>query len=118
MSENTSPVCKLGDKSCKPCEGGVPALTRDEAQKLLAELAEGWELSEDAREIRKDFTFKGFYKTIAFVNALAWIANSENHHPDLEVGYNHCLVRYTTHAIDGLSENDFICAAKVDALEP
>lgn len=118
MSDTTAAVCNLGDKTCKPCEGGIPALDRPEAEKLLSELADGWELSADAMEIAKDFKFKGFYKTIAFVNALAWIANSENHHPDLEVGYNHCLVRYTTHAIDGLSENDFICAAKIDALHP
>jgi len=116
MSEHTAPLCNLGDKSCKPCEGGIPRLERAEAEKLLAELATGWELNADATEIRKDFMFKDFYKTMAFVNALAWIANSENHHPDLEVGYGHCLVKYSTHAISGLSENDFICAAKIDAL--
>ncbi|MGD9387555.1 MAG: 4a-hydroxytetrahydrobiopterin dehydratase, partial [Gammaproteobacteria bacterium] len=69
-----------------------------------------------ATEIRRDFRFKGFNRTMGFVNAVAWIANSENHHPDLEVGWGHCLVRFSTHAIKGLSENDFICAAKVDAL--
>jgi len=66
--------------------------------------------------IYREFTFKNYYKTMAFVNAVAWIAHQENHHPDLSVGYNRCLVRYSTHAIQGLSENDFICAAKVDAL--
>jgi len=66
--------------------------------------------------IYRDFEFKNYYKTIAFVNAVAWMAHQENHHPDLSVSYNRCRVQYSTHAIGGLSENDFICAAKVDAL--
>lgn len=105
----------LADKKCSPCEGGVDPLDTDRAGKLLQQI-EGWEISADGKEISRDYHFEGFYKTMAFVNALAWIANSENHHPDFEVGYGHCLVRFTTHAIDGLSENDFICAAKVNAL--
>lgn len=116
MSDHVTAACKLSEKRCQPCEGGVPSLDRDAAEQFLTELSAGWELNQDATEISRNFTFKGFYKTIAFVNALAWIANHEDHHPDLEVGYNHCLVRYTTHAINGLSENDFICAAKIDAL--
>jgi 4a-hydroxytetrahydrobiopterin dehydratase len=75
---------------------------------------EGWE-SFDGR-IEREFRFKNYYQTMAFVNAVAWIANRENHHPAMQVGYNICRVSYTTHAIDGLSENDFICAAKVEAL--
>lgn len=107
----------LAGKHCVPCEGGIQPLERAEAERLQKKnLADGWEISDDDKEIRKDFRFKGYYKTMAFVNAVAWIANAEGHHPDLEVGYNHCLVRYTTHAIDGLSENDFICAMKIDAL--
>lgn len=106
----------LKSTRCKPCEGGVDPLTTDQARALLDQVAEDWQTSEDGKEISKDFSFGGFYKTMNFVNAVAWIANAENHHPDLEVGYKHCLVRYTTHAIGGLSENDFICAAKIDAL--
>jgi 4a-hydroxytetrahydrobiopterin dehydratase len=106
----------LTEQSCKPCEGGVDPLTRGEAETLMAQLHEDWSLTEDATEIRRDFHFKGFNRTMGFVNALAWIANSENHHPDLEVGWGHCLVRFSTHAIGGLSQNDFICAAKTDAL--
>ena len=68
--------------------------------------------------IRKTFDFKNYYQTMAFVNALAWIAHREDHHPDIEVGYKRCHVRYSTHSIGGLSENDFICAAKIDALVP
>lgn len=109
-------MSELTAKKCVPCEGGVPTLDANTAQALLTELAENWSISANGKEIVKDFQFKGYYKTIAFVNALAWIANTEGHHPDLEVGYNHCLVRYTTHAVDGLTENDFICAAKIDAL--
>ena len=107
----------LAGKHCVPCEGGVQPLDRDEAERLRKKnLDDAWTISDDGKEIRRDFKFKGFYKTMAFVNAVAWIANAEGHHPDLEVGYGHCLVRYTTHAIDGLSENDFICGMKIDAL--
>jgi 4a-hydroxytetrahydrobiopterin dehydratase len=109
-------VSDLAAKHCVPCEGGMQPMTAEEARKLLPRLASDWSLSEDATELRREFRFKGFYRTMAFVNAVAWIANQENHHPDLEVGWGRCLVRYTTHAINGLSENDFICAAKVDAL--
>ncbi len=109
-------MSELADKKCVPCEGGVPTLEPDVAEVLLKELAEGWAISPCGKELVKDFKFKGYYKTIAFVNALAWIANAEGHHPDIEVGYNHCLVRYTTHAVDGLTENDYICAAKIDEL--
>ena len=108
----------LTAKHCVPCEGGIDPLDRTAAQALLAELHEVWSLNDDATEIRREFTFKGFYKTMGFVNAVAWIANGEGHHPDLEVGWGRCLVRYTTHAVNGLTENDFICAAKIDALLP
>jgi 4a-hydroxytetrahydrobiopterin dehydratase len=77
---------------------------------------EGWQLSDNQKTIRKDFSFKDFYHTMAFVNAVAWIANQEGHHPDMEVGYNYCHVTFMTHAIDGLSENAFSCAAKIDQL--
>ncbi|HKK13304.1 MAG TPA: 4a-hydroxytetrahydrobiopterin dehydratase [Gammaproteobacteria bacterium] len=106
----------LTEKHCKPCEGGTSPLSAEQAGALLRELGEGWAVSEDGREISRTFKFKNYYHTMAFVNAVAWIANQEDHHPDLEVGYNRCHVRYSTHAIGGLSENDFICAAKVDAL--
>jgi 4a-hydroxytetrahydrobiopterin dehydratase len=82
----------------------------------MRELASGWTLAADAACIRREFKFKDFYRTMSFVNALAHLANIEDHHPDLEVGYNYCRVRYTTHAIGGLSDNDFICAAKIDQI--
>lgn len=108
-------MSNLAEKRCIPCEGGVPPLTADETKKLLKQL-NNWEVIADGKEIIRKFNFKNFYHTMAFVNAIAWIANQENHHPDLELGYNYCNVRYSTHAIGGLSENDFICAAKVDTL--
>ena len=108
-------ACDLSDRHCKPCEGGVAPMDRSEAQSTLAEIA-GWDLSPDGKSISRRFEFKGFYKCMSFINAMAWIANSENHHPDFSAGYSFCAVTFTTHAIDGLSENDFICAAKVNAL--
>lgn len=108
-----TPVCDLTRRHCKPCEGGIPPLTRSEAEHLLESL-NGWELS--GNELVKTFLFRNYYETMAFVNATAWISHQEDHHPDLEVSYKHCRVRYSTHAIGGLSENDFICAARLDAL--
>lgn len=105
----------LTQKHCKACEGGVAPLTRPEAEQLLKKI-QGWELNNDATEIQRTIAFKNYYHTMAFVNALAYIAHAENHHPDLVVSYNRCVVRYSTHAIGGLSENDFICAAKADLL--
>lgn len=112
MSTNPT-VCDLAQKNCKPCEGGVPPLAEDEIARLLQQVG-GWEYRDG--EIAKTYQFKNYYQTIAFVNATAWVSHRSDHHPDLEVGYNKCRVRYTTHAINGLSENDFICAAKIDAL--
>lgn len=105
----------LTKKHCKPCEGGVPPLKEEEVRKFLSDLT-AWELKEEGKAIVRHFQFSNYYKTMAFVNAIAWMAHHEDHHPDLEVSYNFCRVKYTTHAIGGLSENDFICAAKVDAL--
>ncbi len=90
-------------------------MTREEAEATMDQVP-GWELSEDGTTLTRRFEFKGFYKCMSFINAMAWIANSENHHPDFSAGYNYCVVNFTTHAIDGLSENDFICAAKVNEL--
>jgi 4a-hydroxytetrahydrobiopterin dehydratase len=105
----------LKQQRCAPCEGGVDALDRRAAENLLPQ-AQGWRLEDGAKEISRTFNFKNFYETVAFVNAVAWIANREDHHPDLEVGYKRCHVRYSTHAVGGLSMNDFICAAKINDL--
>ncbi|HTP38650.1 MAG TPA: 4a-hydroxytetrahydrobiopterin dehydratase [Steroidobacteraceae bacterium] len=108
---------ELGEKHCVPCEGGVAAMTPPQAAAALKSLAPGWKLVEHDRALRREYKFVDFLRTMSFVNALAHIANVEDHHPDLEVGYDYCRVRYSTHAIGGLSENDFICAAKIDRID-
>lgn len=105
----------LAAKHCKPCEGNEPTLSMEQIQSKLKQLS-AWTLSKDQTSISRRFKFKGFNKTMLFVNAIAWIINEEGHHPTLEIGYDYCNVEFTTHAIKGLSENDFICAAKIDTL--
>lgn len=106
----------LTNRRCKPCEGGVPPLDSKSVTQLMRALHPAWQLSEDGISISRLFEFAGYHRTISFVNAVAWIAEDEGHHPDLQVLYGKVDVLYTTHAIDGLSENDFICAAKIDRL--
>ena len=106
----------LTAKKCVPCEGGIDPLTREQAQTLMKQLNSDWRLADDGKSIHREWKFRNFFHTMSFVNAVAHIANAEDHHPDLEVGYGVCRMKFTTHAINGLSENDFICAAKVDAL--
>src|SRR5262245_43621642 len=103
----------LAARKCVSCEGGMAPLSHEEAGRLL-KLLQGWESA--GGKIAKTYSFKNYYETMAFVNATAWISHREDHHPDMTVGYNKCRVEYSTHAIGGLSENDFICAAKLDAL--
>jgi 4a-hydroxytetrahydrobiopterin dehydratase len=103
----------LAKSKCKPCEGGTSPLNTGEIAQLLKQL-QGWEHANGV--IAKSYSFKNYYQAMAFVNAAAWISHREDHHPDIAVGYNQCRVSYVTHAINGLSENDFICAAKLDAL--
>lgn len=109
-------MSKLREIKCVGCEGGIPALTKEEMQELMPEVSL-WKLDDSHKFLWRQFKFNNFYETIAFVNAIAWIANQEGHHPDLMVGYNYCHIKFTTHAVDGLTQNDFICAAKIDALE-
>jgi 4a-hydroxytetrahydrobiopterin dehydratase len=111
-------VTDLAEKRCLPCEGGVSPLGRAEAERYLKKLDPAWSLSADGKALERTYRFPDFHRTMAFVNAVAWVAHQENHHPDLEVGYDRLRVRYQTHAIGGLSENDFICAAKIDRLGP
>jgi 4a-hydroxytetrahydrobiopterin dehydratase len=106
-------MTELVKKKCKPCEGGTAPYSAQQVRELLGQL-KGWSV-EDGRLV-KLYPFRNYHETMAFVNALAWISHREDHHPDLQVGYNRCRVEYSTHAIGGLSENDFICAAKCDAL--
>lgn len=107
---------ELTKKRCEPCEGGVPPLQPEAVTALMKALHDDWELTADRKAIVRLFEFAGYHRTISFTNAVAWIAETEGHHPDLKVLYGKVEVLYTTHAIDGLSENDFICAAKIDRL--
>lgn len=109
-------MTELSAKKCVPCEGGVPALSIAQATALGKGLHPDWKIAEDGKKLKRPLQFKDFYRTMSFVNAVAHIANVEDHHPDLEVGYNYCNVTFSTHSIGGLSQNDFICAAKVDRL--
>jgi len=106
----------LKERKCLPCEGGVRPLDAAAAAGMLKLLHPDWRLVEDGKALRRDLRFPDFHRTMSFVNALAHVANAEDHHPDLELGYNYCRIRFSTHAIGGLSDNDFICAAKADAL--
>jgi 4a-hydroxytetrahydrobiopterin dehydratase len=105
--------CDIANRKCRPCEGGVPPLGAEEARELLAELP-GWRLN--GEKLEKDFTFANHHEAMAFVNAVAWVSHREDHHPELTLGYGDVRVRYWTHAIGGLSENDFICAGKLEKL--
>jgi 4a-hydroxytetrahydrobiopterin dehydratase len=107
---------ELTSRRCKPCEGGVPPLAASAVAELKKALNAAWTLSADGKWLSRAFTLAGYAQTMGFVNAIAWIAESEGHHPDLEVGYGKVNVRWSTHAVGGLTENDFICAAKVDRL--
>ena len=105
----------LADAHCIPRRGSEHKLSEARVRELLPEVP-GWELAEGGHALTKTFTFKDYYRTMAFVNALAFVAHREDHHPDLGVHYDRCVVRYSTHDVGGLSENDFICAARAEAL--
>jgi len=108
-------MSELAKKKCIPCEGNVPPLTKAQAENLMHEL-DGWMLIDEAHLLAKNFHFKDFKDTMAFVNKVADIAEEEGHHPDMAVSYGDVSIELTTHAIQGLSENDFIVAAKIDQI--
>lgn len=105
----------LARKSCVACRGDEPALTRDEAEAYL-ERAPDWALVDDPMRIQRRFSFKNFREALAFVNRVAELAEAEDHHPDIHFGWGYALIEIFTHKINGLHENDFILAAKIDAL--
>ena len=105
--------CDLSQRRCQPCEGGVAPLNDADCRGLLAELP-GWAI--DGMRIVRNFGFRDHYEAMAFINAVAWVSHREDHHPEITIGFKDVRVSYWTHAIDGLSENDFICAAQVSAL--
>ncbi len=105
----------LVSRRCVSCEGGIPKLSEEGILQLLTEVP-GWLLVEEGAALSRTFAFKDYWQTLAFVNAVSWIAHTEDHHPDMSVHYNRVVVRWNTHAVGGLTDNDFICAAKVTAL--
>ena len=109
-------AASLKRKKCVPCEGGVPTVPKDEAVRLLADLP-GWQLSDDGVRVRREWVVKDFLTAMEFFGQVAELAEREGHHPDLHlVGYRNVAIELWTHAIGGLSENDFIVAAKIDDL--
>ena len=110
-----SDLIPLAQARCLPLKGSEHRLSPARIAELLPQVP-GWELAENGHALVRTFTFADYYRTMAFVNALAYLAHEQDHHPDLGVHYNRAVVRYSTHDVGGLSENDFICAAKADAL--
>ncbi|MBF0284979.1 MAG: 4a-hydroxytetrahydrobiopterin dehydratase [Magnetococcales bacterium] len=100
---------------CLPCEGGLAAWNEEQVRFHLRELPE-WQPDEAAKGLSRTFVFKNFHEVMAFVNAVAWIAHQEDHHPELAVSYRKCTVHFSTHAVHGVTENDFIGARKVEGL--
>ena len=111
MSDSTP----LAQRHCIPRRGPEHRLSPERVAPLLAQVP-GWTLAEDGQALARTFRVDDYYRTMAFVNALAHVAHREDHHPDLGVHYDRCVVRFSTHDVGGLSENDFICAARTDAL--
>lgn len=108
-------MTELKEKKCIDACNATP-LTSEELKTALLSLDRTWKIIDNGKRLERTFKFKDFYHTMGFVNAVAWMANQQNHHPDLSVGYNYCHVRYNTHTIDGISENDLICATNVDKI--
>ncbi|WBU53469.1 4a-hydroxytetrahydrobiopterin dehydratase [Paracoccus sp. SCSIO 75233] len=106
---------ELATRNCVACEDGTEAYGADAAADMLARL-DGWSLSDDAKSISRRFEFKGFLRAVEMANLAAWLGNKQGHHPDIRFGYGYCEVEFSTHDAGGLTDNDFICAARLDAL--
>ncbi|NJN47222.1 MAG: 4a-hydroxytetrahydrobiopterin dehydratase [Candidatus Competibacteraceae bacterium] len=106
---------KLSEKSCVPCQGGVPSLSQEEAESLLAQTP-GWSLTQEGTRLERRFAFKSFAAALEFVNRVGEIAEQEDHHPDISFGWGYATVVYYTHKIGGLHENDFVMAAKLNTV--
>lgn len=105
----------LRERHCRPLPAGSPALDAEAARHLLGEVP-GWAIGDTDRTLVRSFAFDDFHRTMGFVNAVAFVANQQDHHPDMEVHYGRCVITFSTHSVGGLSENDFICAARINAL--
>lgn len=105
----------LAQQSCQSRKAPNDCLSADQVKSQLSSIS-GWQLSEDGKGLHKDFKFKDFYHTLGFITAIGWMANRQDHHPDIEAGYGHCRLYWSTHDVGGLSMNDFICAARSEAI--
>jgi len=105
----------LSERMCREIPKGTPPMDLAQVNAHLSNLP-GWEATAGGKAIAREFKFRNFYETMSFVNAAAHVANTQNHHPDLAVGYNSCRVTYSTHTVGGISENDLICAARIQGL--
>ncbi|MFC0199518.1 4a-hydroxytetrahydrobiopterin dehydratase [Paracoccus rhizosphaerae] len=105
----------LATSTCEPCKGGTPALDDATARQMMDQLT-GWTLSDNGTAITRRFEFKGFAKAVEMANLAAWLGNKQGHHPDIAFGWGYCAVTFTTHEAGGLTRNDFVCAARLDAL--
>jgi len=117
MADSTDMSRTLAKRECIPCRGGVAPLQGEALEKLLAELGGGWRVAEGKR-LEKEFQFQDFREALAFANRIGELAERVNHHPDITIAWGRALVVVWTHKIGGLSEADFVFAAKVDALQP
>ena len=106
----------LHEQQCQMIKHGSPAMTTEHIHQHMTEISAQWQLDSNNKSISRRFQFADYHHTMAFVNAVAWIAEQQNHHPQLQVSYNSCEVCYSTHTIDSLSPNDFICAARIEHL--
>lgn len=107
----------LQEKDCTPCRGGIPPINPEEARKMLREVPM-WKLIDDSTKLYREFTFKDFAKALEFTNKVGELAEAEQHHPDIELGWGYVNIKIFTHKINGLHENDFILASKIDRIRP
>ena len=110
-------MSELAEKHCSNNAELAPKLDNIEAESMLTSIEDDWQLDLDQQLLSRQFEFKNYYQTMAFANAVAWIAHQQDHHPDMTISYHHCHIFYTTHSVKGLSIDDFICAARIDALQ-
>lgn len=103
------------NQTCEPCQDGMSRMEADEARREVAKLS-GWELLDDGATIRRRFEFKGFAKAVEMANLVAWLGNKQGHHPDISFGWGYCEIHFTTHDAGGVTRNDLICAARLNAL--
>ncbi len=106
----------LSTKTCIACHGGMPVLSETEVADRMGQLHEGWKLAKDGRWLVRRVTVKGFNAAHHLADVAAWLGEQEGHHPDIRFGWGYCEVEFTTHVVKGLTENDFICAAKFDRI--